>query len=194
MQIQWLGLGAFKIQTSKAVIVTDPFVDQAGLTMSKLKADIVVVSDSSSKLANNVQRLSGEPFMIAGPGEFDIHETFVYGLQATQSIYLIETEGVSIAFLGSTKNVITTKQLEIIEGADILLLPLDTFTTEQRISLVGEVEPRVVIPYLYKNSTELDSFLKEMGTKMVEAQDKFIVKAKDLPQDTTATIILKTLK
>lgn len=194
MQIQWLGLGAFKIQTAKAVIVTDPFMDQDGLVMPKYKADIVLVSDTTSTAANNVQRLSGEPFVITGPGEYEISETFVYGIPANQTIYLIETEGIHIAFLGSTTQTITPKQLETIEGADILLLPLDTFSAEQRTSLLSEIEPRVVIPYLYKTAAELAVFVKAVGANSVEPQDKFTVKAKDLPQDSTTTIILQPTK
>lgn len=194
MQIQWLGLGAFKIQTTKAVIVTDPFTDKGSLTMPKLKADIVLVSDTTATTANNTQRLSGEPFIITGPGEYEIHETFVYGIPANQAMYLIETEGMSIAFLGSTKQVITPKQLEIIEGADVLLLPLTTFSAEQRTTLLSEIEPRVVIPYLYTTTAELAPFLKEVAATKVEPQDKFSVKAKDLPQDITTTIILQPTK
>lgn len=194
MQIQWLGLGAFKIQTSRAVIITDPFVDQVGAALPKLKADIVLVSDAESKLANNTQRLSGEPFIITGPGEYEAHDVFVYGISATHSIYLLETEGMSVAFLGSTANIITAKQLEVIEGVDILLLPLTTFSSEQRTTLLSEIEPRVVIPYLYTSTTELAPFIKEVGAKDSEPQDKFTIKAKDLPQDTTTTIILQPIK
>ncbi|MFA5995627.1 MAG: MBL fold metallo-hydrolase [Patescibacteria group bacterium] len=190
MQIQWLGLGAFKIQTTQATIITDPFTDTKQLALPKFKAELVLVSDTGNPQANNVKRLSGEPFVVTGPGEYEIHDVFVYGVPAEHTVYVIEVEGMNVAFLGTGKTAITTKQLESIEGADILLLPLDNFSKEQRTTLISEIEPRIIVPYLY-NAETLAAFLKEMGVKNAEAKDKLVVKAKDLPNEDTMIELLK---
>ncbi|EKD79527.1 MAG: Zn-dependent hydrolase of the beta-lactamase fold-like protein [uncultured bacterium] len=196
MQIQWTGLASFRIQTSHAVIVTDPFSDTTGLTMPKLKADLVLVSDEKNTICNNTKRLSGEGKNITGPGEYEIKNTFVYGVPAVNTLYLIEDDNISIAFLGALDSGLTNDQLEKLEGADILLLPVGTLSKEQRAVVISQLEPRVIIPYLFKqpkvkqNLEPVETFLKEMGVKKVEPIEKYVVKDKDLPQEDTQIILL----
>lgn len=196
MQIQWLGLASFRIQTKHSVIITDPYSDSTGLKMPKYKADIAVISDTENALTNNISRLSGEPFVIDGPGEYEIQHTFVYGIPATTTIHLIEDEGMSIAFLGALDSGLTNEHLEKLEGADILLLPVGTLPKEQRTVIMSQVEPRIIIPYLYKQPgvkqdfESLENWLKEMGAKDIQPQDKFTVKKNDLPQDETTVVVL----
>lgn len=200
MQIQWLGLAALRIQTKNSVLITDPFADSVGIPMPKLKADLVIVSDSTSSLANNTQRISGDWFLVNEPGEYEVNETFIYGIPVgSTTIYLIEDEGVTAAFLGKLDVGLTDEQLERIEGADILFLPIGSLNKEQRTTLISQIEPRIIIPYLYKQPKikmdlePLDVFLKEMGIKSTDAQDKLIIKAKDLPQDETKVVLLEAI-
>lgn len=197
MQIQWTGLASFRIQTSHAVIVTDPFADSVGITMPKLKADILLVSDQTNTLCNNTKRISGDGHTITGPGEYEIKQTFVYGVPVNQTtLYIIEDDGMSIGFLGALDSGLTDEQLEKLEGVDILLLPVGLLSKEQRSILVSQIEPRVIIPYLYKQPgikqsfEPVETFLKELGVKAVEPQEKYTIKEKDLPQDDTTTVIL----
>lgn len=197
MQIQWTGLGSFRIQTSHSVIVTDPYADSVGLTMPKLKADITLVSDLKDELCNNTKRLSGDGMTIDGPGEYEIKQTFIYGIPAgNTTLYVIEDDNVSVAFLGALDSGLTNEQLEKLEGVDILLLPVGTLTKEQRAVVISQVEPRVIIPYLFKQPKvkrdlePLETFLKELGLKPSEPMEKYLVKDKDLPQEDTLTILL----
>lgn len=196
MQIQWAGLGSFRIQTSHSVIVTDPFSDSSGLMMPKLKADIILVSDPANSLCNNTKRLAGEGMEITAPGEYEIKETFIYGVPATNTLYLIEDDNMSIAFLGALDSGLTNEQLAKLEGADILLLPVGTLSKEQRAVVVSQLEPRVIIPYLFKQAKvkkelePLETFLKELGVKNSDTIEKYVIKDKDLPQDDTSVVIL----
>ena len=196
MQIQWLGLAAFKIQTKNSVIVTNPYADSTGLKMPKLKADIVMTTDAESALSNNLNRLSGDGFIIDGPGEYEIGGTFAYGLNGGNTVYVIEDEGITIAFLGALDTDLTNTQLETIEGVDILLLPVGTLNKEQRTVIISQVEPRVIIPYLFKQPkikekfSPLEDFLKEMGIKKAEFDTKYSIKKNDLPQEEAKVILL----
>lgn len=198
MQIQWLGLGSFRIQTKNSVIVTDPYSDSTGLVMPKMKADIVLVTDMDNSAANNTKRLSGDYFLIDGPGEYEARNTFIYGIPAARTIYLIEDEGIKVVFLGHLDADLKNENLELIEGADIVLLPVSSLSKDTRSMVISKIEPRVVIPYLFKQPKakmpleELDVFLKEMGIKEAKPQDKFVTKGKDLPQEETQTIILSS--
>lgn len=196
MQIQWTGLSSFRIQTQQAVIITDPFADNTGLTMPKLKADIVMLSDKTNPLSNNVKRLAGDFRLIEGAGEYEIKQTFIYGIPATHTIYLMEDEGITVAFLGALDSGLTNDQLEKLEGVDILLLPVSSLDKDLRTTIVSQLEPRVIIPYLYdqphlKNKLEnVEIFLKEIGAKNPTTQEKYVTKKKDLPQEETTVVLL----
>ncbi len=196
MQIQWLGLGSFRIQTKNSVIVTDPYSDNSGLKMPKNKADLVLVSDAENELANNISRLSGDSFVIDGPGEYEVGGTFVYGIPATNTVYLIEDEGLRVVFLGGLTTSLTDKQLELIEGSHILLLPVGTLSKEVRTVLISQIEPRVIIPYMYKQPKlkvqldDLSVFLKEMGIKKATPEKKYTIKANQLPAEETNVVVL----
>lgn len=197
MQIQWTGFGSFRIQTQQAVMITDPFSDSYGMTMPKLKADIVLVSDPGNTLTNNTKRLSGDFFLISGPGEYEIKQTFIYGVPTgSATVYMVENEGMSLAFLGALEKNLTEEQIEKLEDVDILLLPVGTLAKDLHSVIVSELEPRVVIPYLYKQPRVelkvggLDVFLKEFGVKDAKAQEKYVTKKKDLPQGEMNVVVL----
>lgn len=203
MHINWLGLSCIKITSKENIIITDPYDDATGLKMPKLKADITILSNPQDKNFSNVSRLSGENFLIDKPGEYEIKQTFVYGLPAGASdqlnniIYCIKAEGMSCGFVGALNHSLTDEQLEILEGVDILFLPVGSLSSEHRTKIVSHIEPRIIIPIYFdlpKQKIKLDSpekFAKEMGIKNIESIDKLVIKQKDLPQDENKVIFLK---
>src|SRR4051812_47294300 len=109
MTITWFGLGSFKITGKEITIITDPFGGSSGLTAVRGAADVVICSNPNLDWCNNFSSISGNPFMVTGPGEYDIKEAFIIGTAADNktlgpaTIYSIELEGIRIAFLGPIK-------------------------------------------------------------------------------------------
>ncbi len=206
MIINWLGMSCCKIQTKEATIIINPFSDKCGLKMPKLKADITLVSNKEHYLTNNSERLSGESFLINSPGEYEIKQIYISGLSAGQGdqtkevIYYLENEDITIGHLGLLNHSLSNDQLETMEGVDILLLPISTLNAERRSKIISQIEPRVIIPMLYKipqskeKLDDLQVFLKEMGVKEAEKMDKYKVAKKELPQEETKIIILNPTK
>src|SRR3989338_7802031 len=131
MTISWFGLSSFKITGKDITIITDPFGSSSGLTAVRGGADVVVCSNPALDWCNNFSSISGAPFIITGPGEYDIKEAFIIGTGAENkdlgaaTIYSIELEGVRIAFLGPIKQAhLTDEQKEVLEGSDIVLVPV----------------------------------------------------------------------
>ena len=84
MKITWYGQSCFKFLVKanngdKITIVIDPFSKDIGLTPPRGTADIVVVSHAHPD-HNNVKSLSGEPYVIEGPGEYDVKKVFIRGI------------------------------------------------------------------------------------------------------------------
>ncbi|MBU0670548.1 MAG: MBL fold metallo-hydrolase [Patescibacteria group bacterium] len=203
MHITWLGMSCFKIQANDTTIIINPYQDKFGLKLSKAKADILMSSSPEEDVSNNFSRIMGDFFQVDSPGEYEIQGTFIYGIRAGEgdqkntTIFLLESEDIRVAHLDTINHSLTDQQLETMEGADVLLLPVSSLTPEKRQKLISQIEPRIIIPMYYNipkckaKLEDLTKFSKEMGGKTTNPMDKLIVKKKDLPQDETQLIVLK---
>jgi L-ascorbate metabolism protein UlaG (beta-lactamase superfamily) len=205
MTITWFGLSSFKITGKDVTIITDPFGSKTGLSPVRGGADIVILSNPELDWSNNVSSITGEPFVISGPGEYDIKDCFIIGAPAenkelgANTIYCIEVDSVRIAFFGAFNQAqLTDDQKEALEGSDIVLIPVggkQVLGYEQAAKLATQLQPFYIVPHSYKtpglslNLDKLDSFTKEVGAKITES-DKITAKKKDFISDTTNIIVL----
>ena len=201
MQISWQGFNYFKLSNSQRSVIFNPYSLDKNIKFSKVKADVVLFTDPKTYFPVKVNEQS---FVIDSPGEYEVSDIFVYGRQLNGSnIYLVSFEDVKITFLGEYGHAfLTDKDLELIEGADILILPVgggDLTTAKEAVKIIGQVEPRIVIPSCHKSgmgkikADEVNIFVKEFGVKAEEI-DKLKVSKKDLPQDDVKLFILKPQK
>lgn len=205
MTISWFGLSSFKITSKDVTIITDPFGSSTGLTPVRGAADIVISTNPALDWCNNFSSISGNPFMITGPGEYDVKGVFVIGHSAENkelginTIFSIQVEGIRIAFLGGLKqSQLTDEQKQIFEGSDIVLIPIggkQILDFETGAKIANQLEPYIVIPHSYKtpglelNLEKSDKFLQEMGGKHTE-EEKLTLKKKDLTGEATSLVIL----
>jgi len=211
MVITWYGQSCFKIQSGETVLFTDPFCKEVGLTPPRGQANVVTISHQHRD-HNNYDALTGEPLVIKGPGEYEIKGINIRGIfsyhdnkegkdRGTNTIYVIEVEGIKICHLGDLgEEKLNDTQVEEINGVDILMIPVGgtvTINGEDAVEVINQIEPRIVIPMHYKipgldaKLDGVDVFLKEMGAGKKEAVDKLTLKKKDLPQEETEIVIMK---
>lgn len=219
MKITWYGQSCFQIIAQKkrngyASLVIDPFSEEIGLSLPKLEANILLVSHQHSD-HNSIKAVSGNPFLIEGPGEYEVQEVFIQGIPAFHdkvkggsrgetTIYTIEAEGVSVCHLGDLGQAeLTDEQLEKIGEVDILMVPIGgnfTISAREALKIMSQVEPKIIIPMHYKipklkvKLDELDKFLKILGVKSIQAESKITIKKKDLSEEESKIIILKPAK
>ncbi len=205
MTISWYGLSSFKITSKEVAIITDPFGSSTGLTAVRGGADIVISSNPQLDWCNNFSSITGEPFLVSGPGEYDIKGIFIMGAAAENkelgptTIYGIEVEGIRIAFIGPIRqSQLSDAQKEILDGSDIVLIPIggkQILDFEVGAKIANQLEPFIVIPHSYKtpgldlNLDKLDKFLQEMGGKHTE-EEKLTLKKKDLAGEQTSLVVL----
>lgn len=199
-------------------VVTDPFTPQIGMRMPHIQADIVTISHDHDD-HNNLAAIKGgpassasadEPFIIDGPGEYEVKKVFVQGVAAWHDakqgaekgkniIFKFEIEDLKLAHLGDLGTILDENQEALLDNIDILLIPVggvDTIGAQQAVEVISQIEPRLVIPMHYKvpglkiKLETVDNFLKEMGAKNVEKLDKLKVQKKDLPQEETRVVLL----
>jgi L-ascorbate metabolism protein UlaG (beta-lactamase superfamily) len=216
MNIVWHGHAFFQIMTArskeeKLTLAIDPFSEEVGLKAPSVEADILLVSHDHYD-HNNLKAIKGRPFLIQGPGEYEIKEVFIQGIAAYHdksqgkergrvTIYTIETEGARLCHLGDFgQKELTSEQIEKIGDCDILMIPVGgvyTISGPEAAKIISQIEPKIVIPMHYQlpklklKLESLDKFLKAMGQKGTLPQPKLSLKAKDLPQEETKIIVLK---
>ncbi len=216
MQIIWYGQSFFRILTQKGKnsqvdLVIDPFDEKIGLKVPSLETDILLITHCHHD-HDNVKAIKGKPFLISGPGEYEIKEVFVQGIPAfhdnvggkergLNTIYTIETEEIRLCHLGDLgQKELTSGQLEEIGDIDILMIPVGgvyTISAKGASKIISQLEPKIVIPMHYfipklKIKLEgLNKFLKTMGVKTPEILKKFLIKKKNLPANGTKIIILE---
>lgn len=217
MNISWYGHSCFKIQGKDVSLITDPFGKETGLKPPATSADIVTISHESPN-HNNRDAIKGEPFIIDGPGEYETKKVVIKGVESVSgsekgqapginTIYIITMEDIRICHLGDLgEKSLSAEQLHVIGEVDILFIPVggsSTLNAKEAESIIGQIEPRVIIPMHYKiagvkgnleNLDDLKSFCQDHNLNMKEAVSKVSFKKKDLPEEESQYIIMDTGK
>lgn len=209
MQIHYFGLSSFKITTKEATVITDPFDKESGLTPPRGAADILILSEKLNKLYNATSGMSGEPFLINDPGEYDLKNVTITGVPLKQdegryvTVFLIEAEDIRILNLTHIREFnMKEDDVEDLGEIDILILPVggnSVMTAKTAAKVVNEIEPKIVIPSHYNTSglklpyEKVDGFIKEMGGKS-ETLEKLLIKKKELVPEQVKIITLDPLR
>jgi L-ascorbate metabolism protein UlaG (beta-lactamase superfamily) len=199
-----------KGKDSQVKLVVDPYGEATGLSLPSMEADVVLVTHDHED-HNNKKAVKGEPFVIVNPGEYEVKGVFIQGIpsfhddvlgkeRGQNTIYTLEGEGIKVCHLGDFgQKELTPQQLESIGDVDILLIPVGgvyTINGKEAQKVISQLEPKIVIPMHYAlpklkyKLNPVDDFLHTMGAKKVEAQEKLVVKEKDLAQDREETEIV----
>src|SRR6516164_9574868 len=79
MDLTWLGQSCFRLRGKDAMLITDPPSPSTGYALGRISADIVTISHDHP--GHNYSRgIGGDPYVIKGPGEYEIRHVLVTGL------------------------------------------------------------------------------------------------------------------
>ena len=214
MDIFWHGQSCFEIripsdQVEKKIIVIDPLFENTGLKLPSLTANILLVSHNGSS-HNDIKTIKGEPFLIDGPGEYEVGGVFVRGIRSLYdssagkeskrtTIYNIDIRGIKLCHLSDlNQNELDSKQLETIGEVDILMVPIgggEVMDSKTAQKVINQVEPKIIIPMCYNlpklktTLDEVDVFLKIMGQEEIEPQASLKIKKQGLPTETRIVVL-----
>jgi L-ascorbate metabolism protein UlaG (beta-lactamase superfamily) len=206
MNIQYYGHSCFKITARPAgrgqeevAIFIDPFDKSVGFRPPQGNADLALVTHDHPD-HNNVSALRGNPKVIDIPGEYSVKGANIIGVSSfhdsqngaergLNTIFILETEDIRICHLGDLGSDLTEKQLDQIDGVDIMMIPIGgkyTIDGEKAAEIAKKVEPKIIIPmhYKMKGSTvdveDEKKFCAELGNCPKEKISKLNLKKKDL--------------
>ncbi len=211
MVISYLGGECFKVTQGDLTLAFNPPSKDSSLKASKFGADIALVSYDHEDF-NGVENAAfgeREPFVISGPGEYEVKGVAVRGFASetmyghpdakevgarklVNTIYSVALEGLNLCFLGALGSAtLPPAAKQELDNIDILFLPIGgngVLDYEKASALAVQLEPKAIIPMHY-DAAALKAFLKESG-KEVAPQDKLTVKKKDLDGKTGDIIVL----
>ncbi|MCD6518944.1 MAG: MBL fold metallo-hydrolase [Anaerolineae bacterium] len=208
MEITWYGQSCFRLRDHGRSVVTDPYSPEIGLKLPRISATIVTVSHQHAD-HNHVQAIRGKPYIISGPGEYEVGGIFVIGVatyhdtrkgqeRGKNTAYLIEFEDLTICHLGDLGHIPSQEQIEQFNDIDILLIPVGgrtTLTGTRAAEVVNLLEPKIVIPMHYKipgikaRIETASRFLKEMAVEKPTKVETLKITKGQLPEETRIIIL-----
>lgn len=195
MIITYFGKQFFKISQGDMTIAFNPVSKESKSGVStKFGADIAFITTNHPDYngASQVAHGEREPFVISGPGDYEVKEIFVKGILSDamlggekyiNTIYTLSIDNIKIVFLGALSDADISKDArEAIGSPDIVFIPVGgegMLDAKPASKLAFSMEPSMIIPMDY-NATSLKAFLKEAGQEKAETVEKLTLKRKDL--------------
>ncbi|MFZ1801434.1 MAG: MBL fold metallo-hydrolase [Candidatus Saccharimonas aalborgensis] len=209
-EIEYKGANTVVISTKKTTLVVDPRLSVVGLKDIKIKDEVQLVTEPRFKVENREARI-----IIDGPGEYEVGDFAIRGAAAQRhidsddsikrgTIYRVECGDVRLGVFGNISAKLSDEQLEAIGIVDILLLPIGgsgyTLDPTDAITLIRNIEPKVVIPVHYADSglryevpqEALDAFTTELGAPCEEVSRYKLKGAMSIPSSLTVVAINRT--
>lgn len=212
MVITYLGQEFFKVQFGDLTLAFNPISKESKLEGARFGADIALVSMRGADY-DGVEQVSfagREPFVINGPGEYEVKSIFIKGFASpgggpnpgeraspnpdgrsdkhNNTIYTVSLENMNLCFLGALgSKELGAETKSALGDIDVLFVPIggeEVLTSVEAAKLAVSLEPRLIIPMHYGKGVQgeaaLKSFLKEIGAEGAVPQEKLTLKKKDL--------------
>ncbi len=189
----------FKLQFGDVIIAINPISKDSKMKSSRFGADVCLVSVNHPDF-NGAEALGfGEkqPFVVTGPGEYEIKGVFIKALPSTSSydgktmintIYTLNLDSINMCFLGALDaKDLSDDTKEAIDGVDILFVPIGgsgVLDPHEAYKLAVQLEPKLIVPVgldgVGAAKDALKVFCKEGGEEVPKPVDKLTIKKKDL--------------
>ncbi|MES2953674.1 MAG: MBL fold metallo-hydrolase [Patescibacteria group bacterium] len=198
MVLTYYGKACVKVTQGDTTIAFNPFGKGVGDRYPRFGADIVLVSRKSSEYNASENMSAGEkmPFVIDGPGEYEVGGIFIkgYGVPNPENvsgphntIYSLVIDDIKLCHLGGLQSsTLPPDTLEQLGEIDIVFVPVwkgDVLPPADAYKLAASLEPKLVIPLANgedEKDAPLATFMKEAGESKNEWVDKLTLKRKDL--------------
>lgn len=198
MVITYYGKQYCKLTLGDLTIALNPPVKDAKAFKGKTPrfgADIALMSVRHSDYGNPETVTLGDkqPFVIDGPGSYEVHDCFITGAKSTvvidgktyiNTVYGFELDNIKIGVVGAVaeESTFSPEAKELLANADMIFVPIgggEVFDAAHAYKVATSFEPNVIVP-LETDDASLARFLKEGGQEKVEVLDKATLKRKDL--------------
>lgn len=168
-------------------------------------ADVAFISlnDADMNGAEEASRGDKKPFVIFGPGEYEVKEIVAAGFPTRSdygaeghinTVYALTFDDMNVLYLGALGTPELPKEVYEMDSPDILIMPVGgegTLNPAEAAKLAVKLEPKIIIPILFDDKT-LKQFLKEAGDEGVKPVEKLTVKLRDLADKEGDVVVLQS--
>jgi hypothetical protein len=209
MIITYQGVEFVKIQHGDLVLAFNPVSKASSFKTPRFGADIALISLNNDDMNGDDSVTLGEkkPFIVKGPGEYEVNELFIRGystgssyggLEKINTIYSVTVDNINVCFLGALgKTEMDVDARKAIGDADILIIPIGgegVLAASEAYQFALKSEPKIIIPIHFGqvgDKNALKTFLKEGDSEDVKPVDKLTLKKKDLEGKTSEIVVLE---
>ena len=203
MVINYYGLGMVKIGQGDTTVAFNPIGETKDYKSVNFGADIVLVSINDPHY-NGVDHMSrGErvPFVIDGPGEYEVSGIFVKGFatrgpkERINTIYSLVLDEIRVVHLGALTESLGPELVEKLGVVDVLFVSIGsggTLEPKPAAKVVTTLNPKIVIPVDYDSEAALKTFLKEVGAESKTPVQSLQVRRKDVVGKETEVVVIKS--
>lgn len=168
-------------------------------------ADVAFISLNHPDMngAEEAARGDRQPFVISGPGEYEVKEITVAGFPSgsmyggegrINTIYSVHFDGLSVLYLGALGDLDLPAEVLEMDAPDILILPIGgegTLNPSEAQKLAVKLEAKVVIPIIFDDKS-VKLFLKEAASENVKPVDKLTLKPRDVADKENEVVVLSS--
>jgi L-ascorbate metabolism protein UlaG (beta-lactamase superfamily) len=143
--------------------------------------------------AKEAVRGEKQPFLIFGPGEYEVQGVTISGFPAgstygdggegrINTVYSVLMDGLRVLYLGALGDMDLPSELLEMDAPDVVIIPIGgagALNGAEAEKLAVKLEAKIIIPILY-DDTSLKQFLKESGAEATKPVDKLTIKQRDL--------------
>lgn len=202
MIISYHGKAFIKVQQGDLTAAFNPPSKESKVKAARFGADLAMISLNHEDFngAESVTYANKTPFVVDGPGEYEIGGNFVLGMSSAgpkeliNTIYTFTIDNIRFCHLGAIVDAELKGVKEEIGEVDVLCVPIgdnDTLKPKDAFKLANSLEPSIIIPVLIGGDENLKTFLKEAGAGNVSPIDKLTLKRKDLDGKEGEVVVLK---
>jgi L-ascorbate metabolism protein UlaG (beta-lactamase superfamily) len=204
MVISYYGAGMVKVVQGETTAVFNPIAESPNYKPVKFGADLALVSlkDKRYNGTDNAARGDRVPFVVDGPGEYEVGGIFIKGFgtagpkEKINTVYSVVLEGTNLVHLGAlSQEEIPAKIIEELGSIDVLFVPIGNdqmLSPKAAAKLATNLGSRLVIPVDYDSEDQLKTFLKEFGTDKPEVLESLTLKRKDILDKEGEVVVIKS--
>lgn len=202
------GAESIKISHGDLTIALNPISKKSKLKATSYGADMAFITTWHPDMngVDTIARNGKEPFVIKGPGEYEVSGLFAKGfrsvtthdgIEAMNTIYTFILDDINVAFLGALgEKDLDPEVKEQLGEADIIFVPIGgegTLNFAEAYDLALKREAKIIIPIHHDGvgaKDALKNFLKEAGQEDVKPVDKLTIKRKDIIDKTGEVVVI----
>ena len=206
IEIEYLGHSCFRIKAPEGRFVTDPFFEDIGYEMPKVRANYVTIShghyDHCNAMAVDAEEVFADAYeFLDGTvvGKTCYHDDKKGALRGENIMFRFALDGKILCHMGDVGEPVNPELLDFLKGTDILLIPVGgvyTITAAQAKAYVDAIQPKLVIPMHYDDSESnirlapVEDFMRLFNHECVSfAEGKYEIE--NLPEGEPHLVILK---